>query len=225
VAVIGLFPLNHVLLPGMPLPLHVFEQRYRDLVDDVESRSAAQRAFGVVALRSGTEAANKHLRTGAPDLADVGTLAEVVELERSPDGTSDLLCVGSRRFRVLHLITEGSTYLRAEVEFLPEVQGALTPQQEQRARDLIGVYDTALRRLAGRPTGDTLAGDATQLSFQIAARLPLAPEDRQALLADDDAASRLTRVASLTRRELALLERTRSIAVAPTVLRIAVSVN
>ena len=222
--VVPLFPLNHVLLPGMPLPLHVFEQRYRDLVDDIDA-PGARRAFGVVALRSGTEAAARQLRPTDPDVEPVGTLAEVLELERGADGTSDLLCVGSRRFRVLELIRQGRRYLRAAVEFLPEDDGDATPEQQQRARELIGLYDAALTRLAGRATGDRLPADATGLSFRIAARLPLTPPDRQALLADDDAASRLAHVAALTRRELILLQRTRSIAVAPSVLRIAAGVN
>jgi Lon protease-like protein len=221
---IALFPLSHVLLPGMPLPLHIFEQRYRDLVDDIDADPRG-RSFGVVALRSGTEARTRFVQDGHLDVETVGTLAEVLDLDRSADGTSDLLCVGSRRFAIRELVTEGKAYLRASVDFLPEATGDLAAGQEQRARELIEVYDDVLARLAGRATGDVLPDDANQLSFEIGARLPLAPADRQALLADTDAGTRLTHVGQLLRRELALLRGTRSIAVSPAVLRIATGAN
>jgi hypothetical protein len=271
-AIVPLFPLSHVLLPGMPLPLHIFEQRYRDLVADLvpevdtdvgpeqrgESRagaSSAGAAFGVVALRSGTEAHHPRLRAsdgntvfGAadgpdgsdpadapdgsggpvaplPDVEAVGTMAEIIELEPNDDGTSDLLSVGSRRFRILSLLVEGKSYLRGEVEFLDEEDGLLDRGQDLRARELLDVYDGMLTRLAGRATGAELPTDANNLSYQIAARIPLPPADRQMLLCADTAAERLDRAARLLRREIALLGGTRSIAVSPSVLRIATGVN
>jgi hypothetical protein len=87
------------------------------------------------------------------------------------------------------------------------------------------VYDTMLLRLAGRGTGPELPGDANQLSYHVAARLPLPPTDRQDLLADETTADRLDRVARLLRREIALLQRTRSIAVSPSVLRMITGTN
>jgi uncharacterized protein len=228
-AVVPLFPLSHVLLPGMPLPLHVFEQRYRDMLADIEASTGSSRgasgAFGVVSLRSGTEAAQRHTRGGAPDIERIGTLAEIIEIETAEDGTADLLCVGSRRFTVLELLPDGASYLRAEVEFLDESDGDLAGGEDVRARELLGVYDEILLRLAGRATGSELPADASQLSYQIAARLPLPPAERQELLADTSAAARLGRAGRLLRREIALLRGTRSIAVSPAVLRISTSVN
>lgn len=227
---IPLFPLSHVLLPGMPLPLHVFEQRYRDLLADVTSAERLG-AFGVVALRSGTEARTfgtaEGTTDGTADVETVGTLAEILEVETKPDGTSDLLSVGSRRFRVLRLLPEGdgASYLRAEVEYLDEPDGALTREQATRARELIDVYDSLLVRLAGRATGSELPEDANQLSYQLAARLPLGPAERQRLLATETTAQRLQDVAALLRREIALLQRTRSIAVSPAVVRLPAGLN
>lgn len=221
---IALFPLSHVLLPGMPLPLHIFEQRYRDLLIDLADAPGGA-AFGVVALRTGTEAASAHLTGAGPDVEEIGTLAEILEIDTQDDGTSDLLAVGSRRFRIGSLVPEGKPYLRAEVDYLDEPNGALTPQQETRARELIDVYDAMLVRLAGRGTGTELPTDANQLSYRLAARLPLPPEERQELLADDTTAERLVRVARLLRREIALLQRTRSIAVSPAVLRMITGTN
>jgi Lon protease-like protein len=222
--VIPLFPLSHVLLPGMPLPLHVFEQRYRDLLADLDESPGAA-SFGVVALRSGTETISTFGAHAGPDVEDVGTLAEILEIESQEDGTADLLSVGSRRFRVDALLPEGKAYLRAEVTFLDEDDGALIPEQATRARELIEVYDAMLIRLAGRATGAELPSDANQLSYQIAARLPLAPDERQVLLTDPTTAERLVRLARLLRREIALLQATRSIAVSPAVLRIITGTN
>jgi Lon protease-like protein len=244
---IPLFPLNHVLLPGMPLPLHIFEQRYRDLLGDVADAPGGA-SFGVVVLRSGTEtrsrrAAGRDFDTdsdrdsdrdsrrdsdsdsGVADVADVGTVAEILELETRPDGTADLLAVGSRRFAIDRLVADGKRYLRAEVRFLPEPDGSLAGGQDIRARELLGLYDAILLRLAGRATGTELPEDPNQLSYQIAARLPLPPEERQALLSDDTTSDRLARLAGLLRREIALLQGTRSIAVSPAVLRLAAGLN
>jgi Lon protease-like protein len=222
--IVPLFPLSHVLLPGMPLPLHIFEQRYRDLLADIADAPGGAR-FGVVALRSGTEAITPHTRDAGPDVEDIGTLAEVLEVTPKADGTSDLLSVGSRRFRIAALLPEGKAYLRAEVEFIEERDGALTAEQQSRARELLEVYDAVLLRLAGRTTGGDLPSDAGQLSYQIAARLPLPPDERQELLRSATTAHRLAELARLLRREIALLQRTRSIAVSPAVLRIAGGVN
>ncbi|SHG63074.1 hypothetical protein SAMN05443575_2420 [Jatrophihabitans endophyticus] len=223
--VIPLFPLSHVLLPGMPLPLHIFEQRYRELLRDIAEAPAGP-VFGVVALRAGTEALTPVVATGdLPEVEPIGTTAEVLEVDTADDGTSDLLSVGSRRFRVLDLLPTGRPYLRARIEYLPEPDGELTAAQETRARELIDVYDAMLVRLAGRGTGAELPRDANQLSYQLAARLPLPPAEKQALLTDGTTAERLVRVGRLLRREIALLQRTRSIAVSPAVLRLPVGSN
>ena len=222
--VIPLFPLSHVLLPGMPLPLHIFEDRYRELLDDIADAPGGAR-FGVIALRSGTEARSETTVEDGPDLEPIGTLAEIIELEPRDDGTSDLLSVGSRRFRIEKLLPTGKPYLRAVVQFLDEQDGQLTDEQELRARELIEVFDAILIRLAGRATGSELPDDANQLSYQISARLPLPPGERQALLTDATTAERLERVSTLLRREIALLQRTRSIAVSPAVLRLLTSLN
>jgi len=222
--VIPLFPLSHVLLPGMPLPLHVFEERYRQLLTDIAEAPGGAR-FGVVALRSGSEARTGWTRDDGPDVEPIGTLAEILEVEPRDDGTSDLLSVGSQRFRIGELLPEGKPYLRASVEFLDERDGSLTDGQTALARDLLELYDAILVRLAGRATGSELPDDAGALAYQIAARLPLPPGERQQLLVLETTAERLQQLAALLRREIALLRGTRSIAVSPAVLRIAHAAN
>ena len=217
--VIAVFPLSAVLLPGMPLPLHIFEQRYRQLLDDLAQEPAGAR-FGVVALRSGSETLAADGHSDPPDVSAIGTLAEILEVDRKTDGSSDILSVGSRRFRIESLIADGKPYLRAEVEFLAEEAGVLDDGRAGRAQELITAYDALLIRLAGRGTGGELPADPSQLAYQIAARLPLVPADRQSLLEVDTTAERFTRLNRMLRRELALLRHTRTIAVAPDVLRL-----
>jgi Lon protease-like protein len=220
VELLPLFPLNHVLLPAMPLPLHVFEQRYRQLVRDLTDRAGNVRGFGVVLLRSGAESGQADV-----EVESVGTVAEVLELETHADGTSDLLAVGSRRFTVDRVERGSAPYLQAEVTYLDEDDGDLSRELVAAARGLMDRYDTALEALSGRRTGSELPDDAAQLSYHLAARLPLGPDERQQLLTDDTAADRLRHVARLLRRETSLLRLTRSIAVSPSVLRLAAAAN
>ena len=211
--VIPLFPLGQVLLPGMPLPLHIFEPRYRRLLADITA-PGARRAFGVVALRRGSEVGDP-----AAPFHDVGTLAEVTEVVPQPEGTSDLLAVGSSRFRVERLVP-GTPYLRAAVETLPEVDGGVTPQLGAAARHLQQRFDARIGALTGETPTAPLSDDSGLLSSQLATRLPLPPADRQALLEEPTDAARLVRAVRLLRRELALLEATRAIAVSPVVLQL-----
>jgi uncharacterized protein len=221
---IPVFPLTHVLLPGMPLPLHIFEERYRQLLVDV-TRGPAGAAFGVVALRTGAEANTVGTVLTEPDIADVGTLAEILEVEPYEDGASDLLTVGSRRFRIVELVTDGAPYLRARVEWLAEQDGALLPGHVAVTRRLCGDLEQLLQALTGREREDELPTDANLLSYYVAAHAPLTPADRQALLAEPTAADRLRRAIALLRREIRLLQSTRSIAISPSVLRLFVEPN
>jgi hypothetical protein len=89
----------------------------------------------------------------------------------------------------------------------------------------MNLYDDTLLKLAGRGTGSELPDDAAQLSYHLAARLPLTPAERQQLLADPSAGERLARLIRLLRRETALLRLTRSIAVSPSILRLGSPAN
>jgi Lon protease-like protein len=222
--VIPVFPLSAVLLPGMPLPLHIFEQRYRDLMHDIAAAPGGGR-FGVAVLRSGSEVLLAGSEGGPPDVAPVGTVAEILEMTSNDDGTSDVLSVGSRRFHIEKLIADGKPYLRADVRYLDETDGVIDAAQVGLTRELMTAYDRMLTRLAGRPTGAELPDDPTQLGYHVGARLPLLPEDRQAVLELDTTAARIAQVNRLLRREIALLRRTRSIAVTPAVIRLAPGLN
>ncbi|MCU1657444.1 MAG: peptidase [Pseudonocardiales bacterium] len=221
---IPVFPLTHVLVPGMPLPLHVFEDRYRQLLVDVQG-DAGGGAFGIVALRRGSEANTAGTVVTDPDIADVGTLAEILEVESYEDGASDLLTVGSRRFHIRELVVDGAPYLRAHVDWLEERDGDLRPAHVVITRRLCSDLEQLILELTGREREDPLPRDANLLSYYVAGQVPLTPRDRQSLLAEPTAADRLRRAIGLLRREIRLLESTRSIAVAPSVLRLFVNLN
>jgi len=116
-----LFPLNAVLVPGLVLPLHVFEPRYRVLVQALlELPEGAERRFGVVAIRSGREVG----ADGARALHAVGCTAELREVTPYSDGRYDLVTVGETRFRLAGLDEgAGTPYDTGFVKFLPEQDG------------------------------------------------------------------------------------------------------
>ncbi|WAX56827.1 LON peptidase substrate-binding domain-containing protein [Jatrophihabitans cynanchi] len=221
-SVIPLFPLSHVLLPGMPLPLHIFEPRYRQLLLDISSGPGTP-SFGIVTLTRGTEVGTEGVDE-EPQFALVGTVAEVLEVEPFDDGASDLLTVGSRRFRIERLVP-GKPYLQAEVQYLDERDGGDTGTLREIVLGLQDQHAMLIHALTGRQSDMVLPTDPNQLSYHLAAQLPLTSEDRQQLLEAPDAVVRLARSAVLLRREIALLRATRTIAVASRVLQLHLSLN
>jgi uncharacterized protein len=254
-----IFPLDTVLLPGAPLPLHIFELRYRALVADVwgaRTPGGDQPGFGIVALNTvGTgsdvrgpgrpqrlTAAPEVAHATAPaegsnsddhdeptieeqpdgtELASVGTVATIIEMEPYDDGRCDLLTIGSRRFRLLEIDATSKPYLQAQVEWLPEEVGPVSEPLAEAARVRCGRYLAALAELAGRELPPIeFAADAVELSYQVAGRMRLANGERQTLLEALTAAERLGGALRLLRREIVLLGRTRSVPVSPGLLQV-----
>lgn len=112
---IPLFPLRTVLCPGIAMPLHIFEPRYRLMTERCVAES---KPFGVVLIREGRETG-----TGNVSIAGVGTFAEIREVGRYPDGRFDLLVVGAGRFAIEEVDSEREPYLVANVEPLEEEAG------------------------------------------------------------------------------------------------------
>ena len=110
-----LFPLNSVLSPGIALPLHIFEERYRAMVRHCLETTSP---FGVVLIREGRETG-----VGAISFSGIGTIAEIRDAGRGDDGRYDLLVVGTRRFEIRTVLNEKSPYLVAEVDVLDETVG------------------------------------------------------------------------------------------------------
>jgi uncharacterized protein len=216
--VIPIFALGHVLMPGAALPLRIFEPRYRQLLSDV-TQAGAERRFGVVALLAGHEV-RSGLIGDEPTLADVGTMAEIIEVEPDEDGTSALLTVGSSRFQVLELLAStGTPYLQARVRILDEPPGDLPDGLIVTARARSLEYQQLIGSLTGGdPDLTPYPNDPVALSYRLANDAPLPANDRQRLLAAESAAVRLRTVAGVLRRETILLRQTRSIPVEPSVL-------
>lgn len=133
-----IFPLNSVLYPGLVLPLHVFEERYRRLVADLLAQPEDQpRRFGVLAIKDGREVApvsedeepagpldGLGTVTGDPleALHHIGCVADVASVEPQPDGGYELLITGTTRFR-LRAVDTGGPYLVGDVETIEEELG------------------------------------------------------------------------------------------------------
>jgi Lon protease-like protein len=169
---IPLFPLHTVLCPGVALPLHIFEPRYRLMVGRCLSED---RPFGVVWIRDGRE-------VGATDLAvaAVGTLAEIREADRYSDGRYDIVAVGTERFRIIAVDSVSEPYLTATVEPLDEVIG-----DERRAVSLVRLvtrrfvrYVDGVRVLLDEPDAGPGSSATVESSSGTTAppRRPVAPD-------------------------------------------------
>lgn len=196
---IPLFPLGTVLYPGEVLPLHIFEERYRELVADLTATRAEDgpRAFGVVAIRQGREVG----RDGVRALYDIGTLAVLRGVDPYPDGRYDIVSVGGARFRLLGLDTTSASYLNADVEVLADSDGDESTATTTAVRDRFLAYRAALQ---GPEAGEPLPTDPGLMSWTVAEGMLLDLRERQLVLACDDTASRLRVQRELLRRELGL---------------------
>ncbi|HWA67975.1 MAG TPA: LON peptidase substrate-binding domain-containing protein [Mycobacteriales bacterium] len=197
---IPLFPLGTVLLPGAPLPLHIFEERYRRLVADLLELAPEDRQFGVVAIQAGREVGAGNIQS----LHEVGCVAQVATTRPSPDGTYELETIGTRRFRLLD-VDDTAPYLRGDVEWLPEPAGdaeTLVPVVTERYIS----YRSELARMHGAALEPPeLPADPRLLSYLIAATVIASVSDRQEFLEQYDAAARLALEASWLMREAGLL--------------------
>ena len=196
-----LFPLGTVLFPGLLLPLHIFEERYRQLVGDLLAGPEPRR-FGVIAIRKGRETGVD----GVSSLYEIGCTATLRRVTEHPDGRYDLVTVGTERFRLTSLDHTGA-YLRGEVEPVAEPTGdqaaaAAAASAVQRA--FTGYLGALAKRGAGVSVPD-LPDEPVLLSYLVAATIVLDLPDRQGLLAVPDALRRLEAERALLTRESAML--------------------
>jgi Lon protease-like protein len=143
-----LFPLSVVLLPATPLPLHIFEERYKEMMGEI---IPARAEFGVVMAKD-------------DGIVNIGCSATVDRvLQRYPDGRLDLLAVGQRRFRVVSL-NDDKSYLRAAVEYFNDEEAAEVPV-DLRRRAIAGFRK--LRQIEEPSVVIEPTLEAPQLSFQL----------------------------------------------------------
>jgi hypothetical protein len=201
-----LFPLeNVVLLPSGVVPLHVFEPRYRQMM---EHALAGERRIGMIAVRP--EAA--HDMSGDPPLYEVGCAGFVAEHQRLADGRFHLLLRATHRFRVLRELPRegGRLYRLAEIAPLEERYG--DGADVVRARDRsIELLARLITRLLGAEKAvdpaELRALEPAQFAAGVAQSLGLPVREKQALLEADTLAERLERLAAALDFQLALLER------------------
>jgi Lon protease-like protein len=161
-SLIPLFPLDIVLFPGTPLPLHIFEPRYKEMIGECLAR---HQTFGVIrALDQG--------------LAEVGCTAEIVTVVKEySDGRLDLVTEGRRRFELLG-VNQDRSFLQAEVLLIDD--DPATPSQDERSRAI--QLHAELLAMAGAAQ-DLSPADPSALSFYLAGSLPLDLDFKQKLLA------------------------------------------
>jgi len=170
-----LFPLDLVLLPGVPLPLHVFEPRYKEMIAECLDE---KKPFGVV-------------RASSEGVADIGCTAEIIEVtKRYDDGRMDILTRGVERFEVLH-VHEERPFLQAEFTVIDDEPGHAPSEM---VREAVRLH-TEIVRLAGADADGPEEG-ADQLSFLLAGSLPLDLDFKQKLLATLSEPKRLQAVIS-----------------------------
>ncbi len=170
-ALIPLFPLDVVLFPGTPLPLHIFEPRYKEMIGEC---LAQNRLFGVI-------------RAMEQSLAEVGCTAEIVTVVKEySDGRLDLVTEGRRRFELLGVNQERS-FLQAEVVMIDDEPGTPSKENTDRAVQL----HAELLAIAGAQQ-DLSAADPSSLSFYLAGSLPLDLDFKQKLLSLRSEAERLS---------------------------------
>jgi uncharacterized protein len=200
-----LFPLGTVLYPGMVLPLHIFEDRYRQLVRELLARPEP-RQFGVIAIREGRETGID----GVSALYDIGCVAELREAQEYDDGRFGIVTVGTGRFR-LHALDRSRPYLQGEVEPVAEDGG--DPAAAAAATRIVQVsfrgYLDALVETGGATVRvDELPDEPLLLSYVVAAAMVIDLPARQDLLAAPDATSRLAAERALLARETSVLRAT-----------------
>ncbi len=194
-----LFPLSTVLFPGLVLPLHVFEERYRELVADLMALPADEpRHFGIVAIRRGREVGPE-----APELHEIGCAAELRRITERPDGRYDILVTGGQRFRLHAVDDTTSPYLTGEVEWLTDEEGQ--PNAVPWARLVSARFNEYRELVSGKSQEVEMPESPRVVSYLVSAAMVLDLDDRQHLLAAPDVESRLRLLARMLRREIALI--------------------
>ncbi|HEX8174025.1 MAG TPA: LON peptidase substrate-binding domain-containing protein [Pyrinomonadaceae bacterium] len=192
-----LFPLPVVLFPGVPMPLHIFEPRYRRMLEDIQLRD---NLFGLSYFDVSAS------ESSVPPAGHVGCVAEVTEVEPMPDGRSNILTVGLIRYRVESYLEHGDPYLVGAISFFEDE----AEDEEALARGAQEVSALFQRiALAVRIINDERASlpeipdvDPEQLSFLVAAAMEIDTNVKLEMLEMRSTSERLKRLRDLLARAL-----------------------
>jgi len=198
---VPLFPLNTVLFPGMPLPLHIFEYRYREMIAFC---SENEKEFGVILIKEGTE-------VGEPATPfEIGTMARIVGIDRLEDGRMNIVTVGTRRFRLVNLSPDKMSYIVGNVELLEDEQPGADVNTAPLAAEVGGLlqrYSTLVQAaLEQELTPLQVPGNPESLSYLAGGTLRIRNRERQRLLELSSTVQRLELEKEILVRETATLQ-------------------
>ena len=194
-----LFPLNTVLFPSDALPLQIFEERYKQMMQDCLDSDSR---FGVVLIKAGSE-------VGEPAIPhSTGTVAHIIQVNRVEDGRMFISVAGQQRF-VIKEITQHRPYMAAQVELLgDELDEDIPPTEMQAIRQVVNEHVRLSLGLRGGWVREARApSDPAALSYYIAGLLPVGPQEKQALLEEPTVSKRLEAELDLLRREVEPMKR------------------
>lgn len=197
-----LFPLNIVLFPRMPLPLHIFEPRYQEMI----TRCLRERiGFGVLLIQDGVEVGGP----AAP--VTVGTVARIISADELDDGRMNILTMGVVRFRLLKT-HDAHSYLSGDIETWEDEMGDTRslPKLTKSAHRAYIQYVAELSELmdkADRPSQIVAPLDPQILSYTIASNMQIPNEDKQKLLEIESVEERLSRELDILEAEQSFLQR------------------
>jgi Lon protease-like protein len=188
VSLLPLFPLDLVLFPGTPLPLHIFEPRYKEMISECLD---LKKSFGVV-------------RAKEEGVAEIGCTAEIITIAKKySDGRMDIVTQGRERFEVMQ-VNQERPFLQAEVLYLQDEPVKASPEEIAQALNLQG----EIVRLAGSDPPERSGEDTAQLSFNLVGPLPLDLDFKQTLLGMKSESERMQAVISYFEAILPNLRRT-----------------
>lgn len=180
---IPLFPLNTVLYPGGPLPLRVFEPRYLDMVSHSMKTNTP---IGVVLIKNGNEVGP------APEIYNVGTIAEISYFHKRSDGLLGITLTGTQRFKIQDTQINGSQLMSAEVALMDNVMPVVLDVDN---KHLAPILERILEQL-GPPfkTIERKLDDAEWLSARLLELLPADLEVKQKLLESNNVLDRIEKI-------------------------------
>jgi Lon protease-like protein len=195
------FPLPLVLFPDAPLPLHIFEERYRRMLADVR---ASNNLFGLSYFVPDSELADR------PPVGHIGCATEVIEVQPLPDGRSNILTMGVARYRIAEYVERGEPYLVARVEFFvdEEEDAGIVGRRAEEVAELFMRIARAMRTAnAERGTLPELPqDDPERLSFLVAAVVEMDAETKQRLLETRSTSERLRRLHTMLAQAVSAYE-------------------
>lgn len=201
-----IFPLPLVLMPWEILPLHIFEEKYRQMLKDIE---LSKNMFGVSFYDPETSLDDK------PLINTVGCVAEVRELQTLDDGRSNVITFGVIRYRLLDYVETGDDYLIADVEFFedePESAEVLDPIADNVFALFKRVAAAAHKLSGGRGTfPDIPKAEPEQLSFLVSAAFSLTPEIKLPMIETRSTLERLENVKQFLTQAVDKIEDTANI--------------